>query len=100
MNTGMALGGVERSAPAGNNIIGLWRERPDAEPVTAYDRRHAYLYGDLLAAEAMGIAPRQMARIFFQADRDGNASRASAALRWHLARAHWLKENVFAVLDW
>ncbi len=98
---GVAARSPERAGVGrGSNVVRLWHDCPHAEEVTEYDRAIVYLYGRLLAAEAEGAPPQRMARMFFAIDADRHPARARNVVRSHLARAHWLKDNVFPMIDW
>jgi hypothetical protein len=86
--------------PQGEVIVQLWCRCPQAEVVTDYDRRHVYLFGNLLQAERGGATMPEMARMFFSIGFGCYPGRAPEIVRTHLARAHWLKANGFPFLDW
>jgi hypothetical protein len=83
-----------------DNVVQLWNTCPHSEEVTEYDLRNIYLYGILLQAEDEGASERQMAETFFRIHVDRNPTWALSVVQTHLARAHWLKENVYPLLDW
>ncbi len=84
----------------GSNVVRLWHDCPHTEEVTEYDRKNAYLFGLLLQAEADGASPQYMAGLLFNIDADRHPIRARRVVRSHLARAHWLQDNAFPMLDW
>jgi hypothetical protein len=85
---------------AGGRVVRLWQSCPQPLEVTEYDRQNVYLYGHLLEAESDGISLRAMARAYFGIDAERHRDRALRVVGSHLARAHWLKDNVVAFIDW
>ena len=83
-----------------DNVVSLWNTCPQPEEVTDYDLRNIYLYGNLLQAESEGAAERKMAEVIFRIGFDRHPVWALSVVRTHLARAHWMKENIFPLLDW
>jgi len=81
-------------------VVRLWQDCPHADEVTEYDRKNAYLFGLMLQAEADGATPRYLAGLLFDIDADRYPVRAQSVVRSHLARAHWLQDNAFPMLDW
>ena len=87
-------------ASQADNVVRLWNSCPHSEDVTAYDLRNLSLYGILLEAECEGASERHMAETFFRIRVDRRPLWAFNVVQTHLARAHWLKENVYPLLDW
>ena len=96
----MYLKPLSPPADADATVIRLWHACPHADAVTDYDRRHIYLLGDLLQAEAEGATLAEMAWAVFGIRADRQPHRAAAIVSTHLARAHWLKENAVPFIDW
>jgi len=88
------------NSPPPDNVVHLWNACPHADEVTDYDLRNIYLYGHLLEAETEGASERHMAEVFFRIRVDRHPTWALNVVQTHLARAHWLKQNVFPLLDW
>lgn len=97
-NTSDRLG--DRAESSGANLVRLWSTCPHTDTVTEYDRRNLSLYAILLHSEFEGGSVRHMAEVFFHIPFDRYPQRAVNVVRTHLARAHWMKNNVYPLLDW
>jgi hypothetical protein len=83
-----------------DNVVRLWNACPHSEEMSAYDLRNMSLYAILLEAEYEGASTRHMAETFFRIRVDRRPVWAFKVVQTHLARAHWLKENVYPLLHW
>ncbi len=90
----------QAGALAADNVVPLWNLCTHAEQVTEYDLRNVYLYGHLLEAEREGASERHMAETVFRLRVDRHPVWALEVVRTHLARAHWMKQNVHPLIDW
>jgi hypothetical protein len=73
---------------------------PVRDGLTDYDRAHLITYLRLLDAEADGADWREVAAIVLKFDVARDPTRAEAAWRSHLARAHWMSSSGYrALLD-
>jgi hypothetical protein len=95
--------------PAGSNkartprpaeIVTLWTECPWGDVVTEYDLAHLVLFNRLLDAENENVDEFEMARSIFRIDSARHPNRAWRVVHSHLARAHWLMDNGFPLLNW
>ena len=69
-------------------------ETAPSDPVlTGYDEQHLIVYLRLLDAAAKNADWRDVARVVWRLDPDGNPDRAKAIWNSHLARAKWMSES-------
>ncbi|MDF3811240.1 MULTISPECIES: DUF2285 domain-containing protein [Rhodopseudomonas] len=71
---------------------------PGGASLTAYDEAHLKLYVRLLDADADGADWREVVRVLFGLDPDGEPNRAAEVYNSHLARAKWMTESGFCQL--
>jgi hypothetical protein len=69
---------------------GVATEAPQSAEITAYDETHFVTYLRLLDASAAGVSEEKMCRLILGIDPAIDPERAGAALKSHLARAHWM----------
>lgn len=77
-----------------------WDLCPWSETLSDYDRSHIVTYVRLLRAEWDDLSERDIGRVVLGLDFKRDPVRASAIVRSHLVRAHWIAETLAAVLEW
>jgi hypothetical protein len=83
-----------------NNVVRFWTTCPHSDSITEYDMHNLSFFALLLHSEFEGGSERHMAETFFRIKVDRHPGWAANVVRTHLARAHWIKNNVFPLLDW
>lgn len=72
---------------------------PVSDQLTAYDRTHLVTYLRLLDAEALQLDRKETARAVLHLDPEADVHAARQTYEAHLARAHWMTETGYRLLQ-